>query len=437
MPCDARACLLLLLGACALPAPAPPPAGSESVPEQAEPEADEAVADETATDESTTDEEPAQDATLTGDWGGARPWLAEHGLTVEASITADTARVVGGGVEQRSTTQALLDLGAGLDLEQVAGWTGASAWAEWWTRPGRLLNDDVGDWQGTSNIDTPHQHEWYELWIEAWPAPDALRMKLGKLDAFDEFAVVEAAAEFLNNGMAYSPTLSPMPSYPDPAFAALLFAYPAESTWLGIGAFDGATQAGKPTGTHGPSTFLGSPSDLFLVGEAGHSWAREGGRLAGRAAAGAWRHNGDFARFTGGGQDGATGVYALLEQELWLEAPDEADSAQGLTAFAQLAVTDEDVIEVARHLAAGLQWVGPIADHDDDILGFGATRVDFTGEPGAGFTTDHELALEVFYRWQATPSLAIKPDAQYVLDPGGDPTLENAFVLTLRFEVTL
>jgi porin len=444
-PLHGRLVLLVLLGACALPAPAPAsgdgppdgPAAADPVPSAdagEEPVAADA-ADDAAAGEAGDDAAAAEpDATLTGDWGGLRPWLEEQGLQVELSATADVAQVVHGGAHRGQTTQVLWDAAATADLDRLIGWRGASAYIEWWSRPGPLLNDDVGDWQGTSNIDTPHRHEVYEAWLEAWPAPEALRVKLGKMDAFDDFAVVESAAEFLNNGMAYSPTLSPMPSYPDSAYGGLAFAYPAQATWLGAGVFDGSAQQGVKTGTHGASTLFGSPSDLFLVGEVGRSWPREESGLAGRAALGVWRHTGNYQEFDGGEQDGANGAYAIFEQELWAEQPDAPDDVQGLTVFAQLGITDEDVIEVARHLAAGLQWVGPFPEHDEDIAGLGATRVDFTDEPGAGFTRDHELALESFYRWQARPWLAIKPDVQYVLDPGGNASLDDALVFTVRFE---
>ena len=435
---------LLLLGACALPAPAPPDDATAPA-DPAAPAAAVAPADATAPaaaaeaqDEAMVDVAEADaDATLTGDWGGLRPWLEEQGLQIELTATSDVAQVVHGGAHRGQTTQVLWDAAATADLDRLIGWTGASAYIEWWSRPGPLLNDDVGDWQGTSNIDTPHRHEVYEAWLEAWPVPDVLRAKAGKMDAFDDFAVVEAAEEFLNNGMAYSPTLSPMPSYPDSAYGGLLFGYPAEATWVGAGVFDGSAQQGVKTGTHGASTLFGSPADLFMVGEVGHSWPRDGGILAGRAALGGWRHTGDYQRFAGGEKDGVEGAYAIFEQELWAEQPEKADDARGITFFVQLATTDKKVIEVARHVAAGLQWVGPLAERDEDVLGFGATRADFSDEPGAGFTRDHELALETFYRWQARPWLAIKPDVQYVLDPGGNAQLDDALVFTVRFEATL
>lgn len=364
----------------------------------------------------------------------ARAWLEEQGLSIEISVTADAATVVGGGVRQRSTTQALFDIGLFADLDTLAGWEGASIWAEWYTRPGRNLYDDVGDWQGTTWIDVPHGHELYQLWLETWLRPDGLRLKLGKQEGFDEFAVVEAAGEFLNNGPAYSPTLELLPTYPDSAFGAALFGYPSEDAWLSAGVFDGAAAQGENTGKQGAGTLFGDPSDLFLIAEAGRSWLRGETTGAGRGLLGVYKHTGNLARFDGGLQDDAWGWYAVFEQELWPENPEDAEDAQGLVAFAQIAAADDDVISVAAHQAAGLAWTGPFEGRDEDILGLAVSRVVFSDEAAAGFDDHAETVIETFYRWQALSWLAIKPDLQLVRDPAGDSAIEDAFVATLRFE---
>ncbi len=416
------ACLSAVLAGCAvlpaveagpLDAPAPMAAGAEDAgTEDAQGEASEDAA------------------------SGPRAWLEEQGLTLEIEVLADAATVVGGGVRQRSTSQALLDVGLFADLELLAGWEGASMWAEWYTRPGRNLYDDVGDWQGTTWIDTPHGHELYQFWLEAWAVPDALRVKLGKQEGFDEFAVVESAAEFLNNGPAYAPTLELMPTYPDSAYGAALFAYPCEDGWLSAGVFDGSAAQGEATGKQGAGNLFGGPSDLFLVAEAGRSWMRAEDAGAGRGLMGAYKHTGNLDRFDGGRQDDAWGWYAVLEQELWLENPDDAEDAQGLIAFAQVSVADEDVLSVAGHQAAGVSWTGPFEGRDEDILGLAVSRVVFSDEPAAGFDDHGETVIETFYRWQVLSWLAIKPDLQLVRDPAGDSAIEDAFVATLRFEAS-
>ena len=43
--------------------------------------------------------------------------------------------------------------------------------------------------------------------------------------------------------------------------------------------------------------------------------------------------------------------------------------------------------------------------------------------------------MELTYLIQATSWFAVQPDLQYVIHPNTDPTIPNALVFTLRFEV--
>jgi porin len=102
---------------------------------------------------------------------------------------------------------------------------------------------------------------------------------------------------------------------------------------------------------------------------------------------------------------------------------------------AQLGWSDPDGREAGWHAGAGVVWNGPIGGREDDATGFGATWVGFSRRAGSPFEERGELALELFYRLQLTPFFSVKPDIQYVLDPSGDPDIDNALVTTLRIEV--
>lgn len=55
----------------------------------------------------------------------------------------------------------------------------------------------------------------------------------------------------------------------------------------------------------------------------------------------------------------------------------------------------------------------------------------------AGTPTERtETNLELTWRASINDWLTLQPTLQYVLNPGLDPTLDNALVFGLRFEVT-
>ena len=53
---------------------------------------------------------------LTGDWGGARTWLIEHGVGVNAAFTGDSFTNLSGGLRRGTAFLDDFDLLLGLDL---------------------------------------------------------------------------------------------------------------------------------------------------------------------------------------------------------------------------------------------------------------------------------------------------------------------------------
>lgn len=64
------------------------------------------------------------------------------------------------------------------------------------------------------------------------------------------------------------------------------------------------------------------------------------------------------------------------------------------------------------------------------------STVFFTDEPAAGYTDDTETNIEAFYKLYATPFFSIKPDLQYIINPGGAGDVEDAIVAAVRVEVS-
>ncbi len=225
-----------------------------------------------------------------------------------------------------------------------------------------------------------------------------------------------------------------MPTYPDAAFGFDVVLAPIEAIYLKIGLFDGSALDGAPTGSTGPNSFFDATSERFLIGEAGVHWILASRSLPGRLAVGAWRHDGDFARFDGGSEDGTDGLYAVLDQRVWARSPTAADDPRGIGCFAQVGSADADVSTIDWHLGGGAVWRGPFEDRRDDALGLGASRVHFS-DRAPGHDESAETVFELFYRYQVTPWFALKPDVEYVVDPGGDSRIDNAVVLTLRARI--
>jgi porin len=121
----------------------------------------------------------------------------------------------------------------------------------------------------------------------------------------------------------------------------------------------------------------------------------------------------------------------LAEQVVYRET-DHPD--HGLAIFGRYGIADSTVNQFDAYLGAGLVYTGLFPSRDEDEMG----RAVAIARNGDGFMTagaplDYkEKVLELTYRAQITPWLSIQPDCQYVINPGTDPTLDNALVLALR-----
>ena len=352
--------------------------------------------------------------------GVAVPGLA--GVTFDALLEVEASRNVSGGIEQSGVLQRKLSLGLSADLDAAFGWEGARAYAEGLTAGGGSLTDRVGDLQIVSEIESDRRDQLSELWFEQ-RFGELWRVQLGKSDANNEFARVATGDPFMNSSFGFSPTIFPLPSYPDSAYGAIVEWSPHPQGSVKIGAYDGATANGSNTGTHSP----GVDDDIMYASELALTWGDGEGSGTGRFAVGAWRHTADFARWSGGSASHADGAWMVLEQTLW-----SRDEGESVAAFAQAGWTDDELTTMGGHLGGGVVWWNALPGHSP---GVGFTRVELTDEPAAGLKYDHETAIETFWHWQATDRLVLQPTVQGVIHPGG--TEDDALVVSARLSWTL
>ncbi|QOI99151.1 MAG: carbohydrate porin [Phycisphaeraceae bacterium] len=373
----------------------------------------------------------------TGHWWGARSDLEERGLIINGSLTFNWSGIWSGGVRERATTRHQWNVNIRADFEKLFGWEGAEVFADFNSSDDRNELNDTGAIQTDSNIDNSKNiDEVGQLWFQQKLFDDVVRLKLGKMDANEEFAFAFAGLEFLNNGAAYPVTVLPMPTIPFQAVGVLLFVYPLERVYVGGGFFDGATQDGIRTGGRGPADFFSDSrsSSWFWIGEAGVGW-EIGSMGEGRVAAGVWHHTGDFTRFDLDTEKGTEGWYALAEQQLCRAGDEGEDRVRGLYAFAQYGWADKDLSVAHQTIGGGLVLRGIGSWRPDDSVGFFASFVDVTDDPVVGAETN-ETAFEVYYNIRVNKFISVRPDVQYIVNPSGRKTIEDAWVgsLQVRFD---
>jgi porin len=370
--------------------------------------------------------------------GGEMPSADSRPLVIEAAYTGDVWRNVRGGLRQDDTYLDNIDVVATLDAERAFGWSGTTILLSGLYNNRSTLSDRiVGDIQAVSNIDTDGAARLYEAWVERAFSRGAL--KLGLIDLSSEFDVNETGMLFVNSSHGTGPDFSQVGEngpaiFPITGLGLLTRLHFGERTQVRVAAFEATV--GDPNHPRRTTLDLESDEGALLVAELTFRPSE-----ASRSMLGVWRHNGrttDLADPHSKHRGESIGLYALAEGTL-LHAGEHA-----LNGFVRLGFADAHVHQIAQYQGAGVVWSGPLFAGSERLERLGlAVGVVTNGNTFRRVQAElgspaerQETAIELTYRVQALPWLALQPDVQYIVNPGTDPTLDNAWVLGLRFELS-
>ncbi|MBI4719455.1 MAG: carbohydrate porin [Planctomycetes bacterium] len=378
---------------------------------------------------------------LTGNWFGLRDRLEQRGVALEASYTADVFVNTRGGLNTRNTDTyfGLFDLSLTLDAEGLGWWKGGAFLLDFQNMEGRSISErHSGDLLGINNDDAPRRSQLSEFWYEHSFRDGLLRIKVGKQDATADFATNDYGAEFVS-GAAGAVANVPAPTYPDPAMGVAAFLQPVE--WLSISA--GVYDA-QGSGTRGGfDTAFHAPDDAFTIVEVALRpvWRINGASLPGAYRVGGWHHSGDWetlpgqshARHRSGAHRRNHGVYCSLDQLLYKEVKGDDADEQGLGAFFQFGGAPSAYNEIAQYYGFGLTYTGLIPGRDADVTGLAFYHANLSGRIQTAEGRHAESVVELMHAFRLTPWLTLKPDVQYIVNPGGDGHDAMALGLRLQF----
>ncbi len=384
---------------------------------------------------------------LTGDLLGARRWLEERGIALGLSFTTIYQHNAHGGVQTRHghRVSASYDLELTLDCAALKLWDGGTLYmlteGEW--DEGISNAGYVGDLFGVNgDVFGAVEMQVAELWYEHALLNNRLRIRLGKLDLTNDFDTNAYAndetAQFLNSALLIAPNIP----FPDRGHGIQFVATPTEWLYFGAGLVDAEAAARTP----GFRTAYHGADNTFSIYEFGLTPAFETGWgvLPGRYAAGLWydpQPKEQFFNDLGGRLRTAplrrddVGFYVNCDQAVWCENPGRPGDEQGLGLFCRYAYAHADVNAIEHFWSVGGQYQGLLPARDDDVLACGVAQGVLSQNLRlTGAEPHRETALELYYRCQVFPWLAITPDLQWILRPGGEGG-RDAFVAGVRLQV--
>jgi porin len=370
---------------------------------------------------------------LTGEWGGARTWLAEHGVTFDLVYAAEGfANAAQQAAGENGGFNGHLDVAVTLDFEVMGLWKGGKFYVLGQNNHGVGINEFVGSATEISNIEAAPYTQLGEFFYEQ-SFGSLVRIRLGKQDANREFGTPRFGGNFINNNFGMLPS-SPLPSYPTNGLGAVAVVQPV--WWLIL---KGSFFEGQPkVGSYGFDSAFAKDAGNFVIASANvvHRYGEED-RHTGTSTAGFFRQQGQFTEFT----DAPTprtfseswGLFFQNDERIYLNPGDENDP-RCFTFISRLGWSQPDRNNIGLFVGASLAYHGIGTRQDDTVgVGFGWFTVaqQVNGTPGPGT----EFFVEIFYKWRMTKFMSLQPDVQYYRTPGGDG--QDALLVGARLKFKL
>jgi porin len=201
---------------------------------------------------------------------------------------------------------------------------------------------------------------------------------------------------------------------------------------------------GNPLNPHGTHIRLDKGDGTLAVAELGYTPENDGTGAISKTAIGLWRYTArasDLKEVDALGnllQRFDQGAYILAERTLVAE---QGNPGQGLSGFVRFGVVNKNVSQADWSGSLGLNYHGLFDGRDDDAAGIAVTTSHASSKYRdsqflLGNATDSsESVVELTYRAQLQPWLALQPTIQYIRNPNMDAILENAWVMGARVEI--
>lgn len=386
---------------------------------------------------------------LLGDWNGSRERLAEQSVKFDANITVDTAYLAQGGYndQQDPTYTSQLWLGNSLDLEKLLDWDGVSLRTIVTARQGqsvsvKQLSDPLAPQLG--NVQASYgrgnqESRLSELSIEKQFKDQSISVRLGRFGMGTYFNVM--SCDFQNTSFCTAQMGkwqgSSWYNIPVSQWAGMLKYQINPELYAQFAVFEfNPTNIKENQGWNlSSSNADGITAPIELV------WQPKNAvnNLAGSYRIGMMYNTADNIEnqkdiVTGEAQDHTYGVWFVAEQQLTRQG----SGKQGLHGFMNLSFHDDTTNKIDNMQQVGLKYIGLLENRENNILGLGLNRIhvsDRYRKHSDRINKSAEYNVELNYSYYPTKWAMLRPNIQYVINPGATNYVDNALVLGLTTRI--
>lgn len=415
---------------------------------------------------------------IAGDCFGCRPKAELKGGSVFAQSVTDMLWNTTGGISQGGACDGLLQFGTEIDLGKAIGLPGGRFKNTWFWLYGRNPSALVGDVDGVSGISGLPSFRCYELWYEQNVLEDSVSLRGGLLGLDTEFCLSETALLFLNGTFGMPALMSHNlanggPQYPMATPGIRLAVCPV--SWLTLRtSVSQANPFQQSENLHNFNWNFGPSGGLLNMNEAEARWGSlfDGRKLPGTAKAGFFLHSGpspvlpdDWVFGPPTSPQYCSGFYGVLDQMIYRAPGQDPSSSEnlasgkavadgkscpdgqafskevpvrGLNSWVRLGFCPQSLNPLSIYADGGVAYTGLLPGRREDRTGVAFSY----GQMSSGYRSlgnaqgipdpSFEAVIEFTHSIRLAPAIALQPDLQYVLHPGGSRKYGNALVAGFR-----
>lgn len=399
---------------------------------------------------------------MTGDWSGKRTTLDNWGIDLQADLLTESAANPAGGKTQAARYTQQVDFGADIDLGRLIGVSGGGIQITFTDRVGRSLSADAigNEFEVQELYGAGQNFRLAELKYQQDVLGNKITLGVGWSPVGDDFGTISILCVFQNvvlcghaNALA---TNSGAQNFPAAEWGAHITVRPAPQFYAATGVYQVNPKVDE--GNNGfDLSFRGT--GIFLPVEFGWLPGHTPGKLPGTYKFGAYYNssptpnvltdvNGLSGGLTGAPfaiENGRWGVYAMADQMVYRP---KGDVGRGLRIGGLAGIGDRQTAKYSYFLAGGGLYQGPFRRRKNDFVSFSVAYVRTNPRltafqqdrnvvaPGSVGIQKYESIAEIDYNVQIAPWLSLRPNLQYIVNPGGTGKIPNALVLGLFTGVT-
>jgi porin len=394
---------------------------------------------------------------LTGDWGGFRDDMLNHGVALTPTFIGEVLGNPSGGVRQGVITDGLLNVALDLNLDRMSD---ASFFDDTLIHANALYiygqslsSSFVGDFSNTSNIAGYNSVRLQELWYQKQFWQKRLSLRVGNMAVDAEFFTSNSAALFINGTFGaftfIGSNVPNAPVYPVASPGVRLTFTPTSNFYVMAGVYGMDNNSVQDVNNKNGTRFaLDGHSGMLVMSEAGYlvNQSPNDRGLQGTYKLGSFVHTFNYNDFqsqadfaNGNGplrSSGANyGVYGVMDQQIYTHGE------QAISLFVRSGGAPTNTNFVDWYVDGGFNFTGFIPGRALDVAGVAVARShvsdDFSDsqiEQG-GLASTAETVVEATYKIQLAPWWSIQPDFQYIFTPSGVVGSKDAVVVGLRTNV--